>query len=397
MTETSLRPEPADPERHLMAIAQITSDAFANGQYVDEISRQYIGNCHYDWQTSRLIWDGERLVHHWGVWGYPMRVGSIHLQTAGVGAVVTVEAYRQRGLMHQAARASLAAMAEHGYDVTVLRGRHYAQFGYVRAWNYVTYRLKAAEVPTPDRSGPYELIGPERMDELIAVYNREYAAYSGTAVRPTYRMLSAEDVGVYGWFDAAGQLSGYVRAMPTEDKKTLQCLEATGDPSQGLAVLAELFRQASYEALTFFTLPRPHPLLQIIRRGACMVEDQYFYHGGWQVRVVNLYSALRKLRPELEARLQRSPLANWCGDLDLDAGDQSATLRIAAGRIEVRAGEPSVHCLLGGAALARLLIGSDEPAEIRQQDQMEYSGQAAELTDVLFPNLYPVMSQWDEY
>ena len=73
----------AEPPRHTQSIAQITADAFAGGQYVDEISQQYIGNCHYDWQTSRLIWAGDRLVHHWGVWGYPMRVGPIQLQTAG--------------------------------------------------------------------------------------------------------------------------------------------------------------------------------------------------------------------------------------------------------------------------------------------------------------------------
>lgn len=72
---SSLRMTLADPDRHLMAISQITSDAFAGGQYVEEISQQYIGNCHYDWDTSRLIWDGERLVHHWGVWGYPHAAG----------------------------------------------------------------------------------------------------------------------------------------------------------------------------------------------------------------------------------------------------------------------------------------------------------------------------------
>ncbi len=64
MMDTSYRMEPVDPQRRTQAIAQITADAFAGGQYVDEISRQYIGNCHYDWQTSRLIWDGDRLVHH---------------------------------------------------------------------------------------------------------------------------------------------------------------------------------------------------------------------------------------------------------------------------------------------------------------------------------------------
>ncbi|MCA9919433.1 MAG: GNAT family N-acetyltransferase, partial [Anaerolineales bacterium] len=127
----------ARPEVDLRPIAQITADAFAGGQHVEELSQQYIGNCHYDWQTSRLIWDGNKLVHHWCVWGYPMRLSGVQLKVAGVGAVVTLEAYRQQGLMQTAALASFQAMQENGYDLSILRGRHYAKFGYVRAWNYV--------------------------------------------------------------------------------------------------------------------------------------------------------------------------------------------------------------------------------------------------------------------
>ena len=388
---------PADPKQHLMAVSQIVSDAFANGQYVDEISKQYLGNCHYDWSTSRLIWDGEQLVHHWGVWGYPMRLGTARLRAAGVGAVVTREPYRKKGLMHMAARDSLGAMRENGYDVSILRGRHYARFGFVRAWNYVTYRLKAQEVPRPDLQRPYQALGPEHMDGIIALYNQDYRDYSGTAVRPTYRMLRAGDMGAYGWFDEAGGLEGYVRAVPTDDKKTLQCLEATGDPGQGLAVLAEMFGKGEYETLTFFTLPRQHPLLRVIRRGACVVEDQYFYHTGWQVRVVNLHSTLMKIGPLLEARLRRSHLARWQGELRLDAGEQSATLVIADGGVRVAAASASEHSIDGGAGIARFLIGSDEPEEIVQQAGMVCTGRAVELASVLFPNMYPMMSHWDEY
>jgi hypothetical protein len=400
---TSFRMVPADPDQHLLSVSQIVADAFANGQYVDEISRQYIGNCHYDWATSRLIWDGENLVHHWGVWGYPMRLGppmrlgAVQLQAAGVGAVVTREPYRKKGLMHQAALDSLQAMRANGYDLSVLRGRHYAKFGYVRAWNYVTYRLKAEEIPSFELQKPYQALGPEHMDAIIALYNQQYRDYSGTAVRPTYRMLQADDMGAHGWFDETGGLQGYVRAAPAGDKKSLQCLEATGDPQQGLAVLAELFGQEEYETLNFFTLPRQHPLLQIIRRGACIVEDRYFYHSGWQVRIVNLHSTLAKIRPLLQARLRRSHLANWQGQLHLGAGEQSAMLEIEAGEIHVSEAAPGEHSLNAGADLARFLIGSDEPEEIMQQAGVICTGMAGELAHVLFPNMYPMMSHWDEY
>jgi predicted N-acetyltransferase YhbS len=393
----SFRMASADADQDLMAIAQTLSNEFAGGQYVDEISQKYIGSCHYDWATTRLIWDGERLVHHWGVWGYPMRLGSARLKVAGIGAVVTEETYRKRGLMSMAVTDSLKAMRDNGYDLSILRGRHYVKFGYVRAWNYVTYRLKPEEIPDYNITHPYEALGPDRMDEIVALYNQGHEAFSGTAVRPTYRMLQPGEMGAYGWFDADGKLAGYVRAVPTEDKKTLQCLEAAGDPTQGLAVLAELFKQEAYETLTFFTLPRQHPILQIIRRGACIVENRYFDISGWRVRIVNLQSTLEKIRPLLEARLKRSHWSTWQGMLLLDAGEQQAGLEIAESRVQITAADQSEHSIHGGPAVARFLIGADEPEEIIQQAEMVCTGQAAELAAVLFPNLYPMMSHWDEY
>jgi hypothetical protein len=46
---------PANPNLQLMIRAQITADVFANGQYMNEIGEQYIGDSHYNWDTSRLI------------------------------------------------------------------------------------------------------------------------------------------------------------------------------------------------------------------------------------------------------------------------------------------------------------------------------------------------------
>jgi len=396
-TPTTFKMTPADPDQHLMPISQITADAFAGGQYVDEISKTYIGNCHYDWDTSRLVWDGERLVHHWGVWGYPMRLGSVHLKVAGIGAVVTEEPYRKRGLMEMAAHHSLKAIRQNGYHLSILRGRHYAKYGYVRAWNYVTYRLEPEQIPDLEVEKAYQMLGPERMGEIESLYNRCYENFSGSCVRPTYRMLEADDMKAYGWLDSDDNLDGYVRAVPTDDQKTLQCMEAAGDSQQGLAVLAELFKGGEYESLTFFTIPHQHPILQILRRGACIVEDRYFYNTGWLVRIVNLKSTLERIRPLLETRLQRSFYTNWRGELHLDAGEHKATLQIVGSRVQVTDASPGEHSLHGGWDIARFLIGSDEPGEIIQQAGIVCTGDAANLASVLFPNLYPVMSHWDEY
>jgi len=388
----------ANPEKHLLPIAKFTADIFAGGQYINEIAETYIGNCHYDWDTTRLIWDGDRLVHHWGVWGYPMRLGPVLLKVAGIGAVATVETGRKQGLMQRAALDSFQAMEKNGYDLTILRGRHYVKFGYVRAWNYVTYKLKPAEIPALEARQPYQPLTIDHIPQMDALYNRAHQAFTGPAVRPTYQKKNPDEMGVHGWFDADGNLEGYVRAMPAEDDpKALVCLEAAGDPLQGLAILGERFKTGEFEQLHFFTLPRQHPILQFLRRGAVIVEDRYFDITGWRVRLVNLRSTLEKIHPLLEARLQASRFAAWTGSLLLDSGQQQAALTVEAGRVRITDATSAEHHLQAGPALARFLIGSDDAGEIIHQEGITCTESTLELVQVFFPNLHPMLSHWDEY
>lgn len=398
----SYRVTPANPDDHLLPIAQMVSDAFAGGQHVAEIGQKYIGGSHYDFNVSRLIWDGADLVHHWGVWGCLMWVESVLLKSAGIGAVVTAEDYRKQGLMAQAAAASFEAMRYYGYDISILRGRHYHKFGYRRAWNYVTIKLNPAKSPPeplPDvpLEVEYRPLGPADMEAIIALYNRETQGVTGSCVRPTYWMLEDGEMMAYGWHTPEGDLLGYVRAVPADENRVLQCLEAVGDPRQGLAVLKALYEQGAYEALHFFTLPYDHPMLQIVRQGACTVEDRYFHHTGWLVKVINLESTLLKLIPLFEKRLAKSAFAGWTGHFYLDSGEQSAVLDVEGGKVSVRTAPAGEHMLSGGPALGRLLIGSDAPAEVIRQEGMTYTGLGGELAEVLFPNLHPVMSHWDEF
>jgi hypothetical protein len=336
MSDSTVHLIQPDPGQHLQSIAQLTADVFSEGKYVDQFRDNYIGNSHYDWNVSRLALDGEKIIHHWGVWGYAMRVETVQLKVGGIGAVATHADYRQQGWMHRAAQASFDAMAQAGYDLSILRGRHYAKMGYARAWNYVNYRLKLDELPAAGLRQPYRPLRADQVGEMDALYNRTHAAFTGAAVRPTYRNHHPDDIGVYAWFDGDGRLEGYVRLLPDEDQpKILQCLELAGDPYQGLAVLGEVFKQGGYDSFTFFTLPHHHPLLQLLRKGACIVEDRYFAVSGWRVRLVNLMGALRKLLPLLEGRLAHSQFAGWAGSLLLDGGEQKVTLRMNGGEIEM--------------------------------------------------------------
>lgn len=386
-----------NPTSHLRLMGQLAANAFSAGQYVDAFCDNYIDNSHYDWNVSRLVLDGETLVHHWGVWGYQMRLASIQLKVAGIGAVVTHPDYRKQGWMYRAAQASFDAMRQAGYDLSILRGRHYVKMGYARAWNYVTCRFKPEDFPV-HAIPSYKPLQPAEVPEMDAFYNQTHAAFSGTAVRPTFTNRHPEDLCVYAWRDAKGKLAGYIRATPAEDDpKTFLCLEAAGDPHQALAVLADLFNQGEYESLACFTLPYLHPLLQILRKGACLVEDRYFDVSGWRVKLINLRSSLEKLTSLFAHRLANSQFAGWQGSLYLDGGQQTAALKIMQGIVTITDESPDENVLNAGTDLARFLIGSDEPDEIIRQANINCSGLAQPLARVLFPNLRPMMSHWDEY
>ena len=115
------------------------------------------------------------------------------------------------------------------------------------------------------------------------------------------------------------------------------------------------------------------------------------------MKIINLHSTLQKLIPLLESRVAHSYFVDWSGSLLLDAGEQTALLRFDRGKITLGTETSSENTLIAGAALSRLLIGSDEPEEIIQHEGMHCSGNAQELVCVLFPNLYPMMSHWIEY
>lgn len=407
-----LRPD----RQQIGAISRLVSDVFFDGQDAEGCAEHYIGGSHYDWDVSRLVMDGDRIIHHWGVWGYSMWVESVELRVAGVGAVATDPGHLQQGWMHQAAEASFKAMAEDGYDLSMLQGPHYVKMGYGRAWNGTTYRVKYEDLPDLGLRQPYRPLLPEEVGEMDALYNQAHAHCTGAAIRPTYRNRAPQDICVYAWFNG-GKLDGYVRANASDwDPKTMECSEAAGDPQQGLAVVRDLYLRgnadAPYERLIFRTLPYLHPISQQLRKGSMTVEQWFSEKSGWRVKLVNLGGALRKLVPLFERRLAHSQFASWQGELVLDAGGQraqpaaQAVLRLDRGRVAVRAGldrnEPAGEHVLRdsaarGNAIARFLIGSDEPDEIIRQAEMTCTGCAAPLAQVLFPNLHPMLSAWDEY
>lgn len=388
-----------DKKRHKDAIYDLFGKAFGGyWSMVDYCRRSYFEHSHYDWRTSRIGLIGGKLVTHFGVWDLAMRIGRSNVRCAGVGAVMTDGGHRMQGYMAETAHACLEAMGQAGYDMSLLFGRNdlYHKYGYVRAWARTTYTVEAREFPALGPAGRLIRFVPGGHDELDRLYNREYAGYTCTAVRPTYQRCPRPDRWRgYLWTDPKHRPAGYVIAQA--DKGELMLVENAGELESVLVAIGILARRWSCQKVRFDSAPYGHPLARWARRGDCQAEARYVRSGGAMIRNVNLRSTLDKISGELSGRLSGSHLAGWRGSLLVSDPWQKAVLAIGRSTVRVAdssAGRPTA-AIRGGAEIAQLIIGTDNPGEIIDSARTRLAGDAAALIEVLFPAQHPVLGAWD--
>jgi predicted acetyltransferase len=359
----------------------------------------YFGNSHYDWKASRIGFLGDEIVTHFGVWDYQMRIGAARVRTGGVGAVGTHGDYRRQGLMDRTARASLQAMRDLGYDMTMLFGirNYYHKFGYVRAWTETTLFVSTGEFPEEKPPLPLRKFPVAQIKRYADLYNAYYATYTGTAVRPTYLGTQPWNSSMegYAWSGGNGKPDGYV--LVSRRGRQIRAHEYCADADQALCTLGYLSRRWHCDEVRFETLPYASELATRLRRGNCRVETHCARSGSAMVRMLNLPQAMGKLAGELNRRLQSSHLAGWHGDLLLADTWDEVMLSVDAGRVAVAPVAATPHAIRGGDSVVQLLIGTEAPAEVAEAGGMQISGDAAALMEVLFPAQYPQLMTADRY
>jgi len=396
---TVRQPRPQDQAE----LFDLAGKCFSGGGYFEMRTRcrgGYIAGSHYDWDTSRIgLLDG-RIVAHFGVWDYRMRIGSGRVRVAGVGLVMTHAETRRRGFMLRTGRAAIGGMRAGGYDMSVLFGIHgfYNRFGYVRAWNASTWTARVADLPKDPPAPAIRKFSPNRCcGEIDALYNRTSAALTGTAVRPTYSRRQMSGYVGYCWRGPAGRLAGYVIVKPGHE--TLTCVDFGGAAGQVLRVLGRLGRRWNCRDVVFETLHYDHALCRRLRRGTCTRRERYVRSGRAMVRTICLASTLRKMAGELSRRLKRSHLAGWRGELLIADPREKVALRINRGKVAPApaTGRKYPHAVRGGEQIAQPLIGIDEPDEIVAGARIRLTGQARKLTGVLFPDQHPMLAGLDHF
>ncbi len=401
MTDDQVQIAAPDPRRHREALIDLVAKTFPGGggywQARDRYRRKCSRRSNYDWVATRAALVDGRPVTHFGVWDYRMRIGSVEVRTGGIGNVATDGDYRKRGLMARTAEASLAALRELGYDMSILWAipDFYHRFGYVRSWPDTTWTVRLGDLPRERARVKRRRITVPVGAEFDALYNRTHAGLTGTAVRPTYRCNHWDDVAGLRWDDRRGRLAGYV--IFGQDRWRLRCPEGCGDPDEVLRVLAAEARRRRCTEVQFTDLHQRTGLARRIRRGPWRAESHQVSRGGPMVCIVSLAGTLARMAGELERRLAESAAGTWRGKLLLSSGRERATLAIDRGKVRVGPPEKTKHAIRGGDALAQLLIGTDEPDEVIAVAGMRISGEGRRLARALFPAQQPRLSSWDRF
>jgi predicted N-acetyltransferase YhbS len=365
-------------------------------RFRDYCRDKYVGHSHYDWRASRIgVLDG-RIIAHVGVWDYPMRIATARVRTGGIGTVAMHGDYRNRGLMSRLFRATVDSMRQGGYDMSILFGipDFYHRFGYVRAWAQTRHIVMPADLHP--RGDPPRLRGfsPRARKDLDAMYNRQHATLTGTAVRPTYqRNRRPKQWRGFSWSKPSGKIAGYVVVI--REAGRLICVEVCGPTEEALAALAGLARRWRATEICFDCLPHSHPIAKRVRLGSCRLEVNYSRSGGPMVRTVDLRGVLTKLSGELWRRLQNSHLAQWRGKILIADGQAKAVLTVGDAGVTVGQGAAAPHAIRGGSEIAQLLLGTDEPMEIVGTNRIRLTGRGEDLLGILMPNQHPMLNLWD--
>jgi predicted N-acetyltransferase YhbS len=350
-----------------------------------------------DWAVSRIGVLDERIVTHWAVIDYTMRIGAARVRVGGVSCVVTHPDYRKRGLMRRTGLASMAAMRDAGYDLTMLFGipDYYDGYGYVNAWPETTYMIKTGDLRAKRDAVRLRPFSGQDLDALTELHNRAYARCTGTAVRSSFPRSHVEPHWTGRFWKESRRPAGYVVTDVRGD--TLTCREHAGDPDVVLGVLRGLADETKSRNVRFLTLHAATPLAARLRRENCSVTTEYRRAAHAMIYVLNLRSTLSKLTRELSRRLKRSHLDGWRGSLLIANPREKVTLVINRGSVRVAPPTSAKHAIRGGEAIARLLIGSDEPDEVIDAGGIRTTGDARTLARVLFPNEHPCLCALDCY
>ena len=207
-------------------------------------------------------------------------MGRARLRTGGVGIVMTHDRYGEQGLNARTFQASLQAMAELGYDYSMLFGisDYYHRFGYqAKAWpERKVYALRrpagCAAGTSPGRSARRRgHVRPGRGHGHLQSRQRRPSRHGREAHRLARSPLSANLPACHSLTDSQGRIVGYVICQ--KEGQDLSVLEVGGLGSDCgvrriLAAIREIGKANGCSRVFVSSHSCEHPLVQALRLGS---------------------------------------------------------------------------------------------------------------------------------
>lgn len=341
-----------------------------------------------DTRTGKIVSTMCLIPQTWTYAGIPFEVGRPEV-------VGTDPAYRRRGLIRAQFEVLHAKSAAMGHLVQGITGIlwYYRQFGYEYALDLEGGRMTYLVNIPPLKEGelePYRL-RPMTVDDLQFVkplYERECARWLVACPRPDwlwqalltwYSPRSAEARLFQIIQTAEGRAVGYLtpdRDLEWGDYGVIELAVVEGQslravmPSvmRALKPMAEAesaAQQRNVNAL-YFKLGRDHPVYDAVPRLYQKTQPPY----SWYLRVADVPGFIRRVAPALKARLARSTLAGYSGELKVSEYRSGFRLVMEQGKISAvepwrPADDEEAHAAFPPLVFLQLLFGYRSLAELR--------------------------------
>ena len=129
--------------------------------------------------------DGDRIVSTLQVFGKDVRVNRSTLRVGGIGNVFTTASYREHGIASRLLSRAIAAMEEHGFDLSLLFAVRLAFYGR-HGWAAHPRLFVFLEPARPRLSGRYAIepfAVARDLDVAMKIYDTHSSSLPGTTVR----------------------------------------------------------------------------------------------------------------------------------------------------------------------------------------------------------------------
>ncbi|MFW6145894.1 MAG: GNAT family N-acetyltransferase [Planctomycetota bacterium] len=344
-----------------------------------------------DHRRLSLVIGGEA-VSWCSIIDFHQQVGPCLLRMAGLARVGTHKQHRLKGYCRRVLTSALRWMRHEGYDVSMLYGiaGMYPKFGYAEAFPQVIWRVAVRDAETAPR-GTYRVVDfdPTRhLRPVLKLYRATNAERTGVTLRdpkvwaPFRLGRSYRSHGVVKCLcDGRGRVVGY---LVHDSERAAEVIEAGwASPKVFGALLAAAADGAWAErAETIaFHLPPDDLFMRRARRYGLTCETTCRRDGGAMVRLINVPSALAKLADLLTARAPAGMQLNLVTNLD------TAALSRRRGNVTVSPARlpGAATARLPQWALAQLLYGYADAAELHADGVLKASKRVVDLVGMLFP------------